>query len=246
MKLWVFGASRRTGSMAEQESAPPMTKSAHVTSKPGQSRTGAIATRTNERNEALVDETDKWHRSAFRVPRRSTVENFMAAIPSSINGVAIDFAPGVNNDAIPMLIDGLLHTISPTVGPGHTLSRIWISSVRDSHVCPSRHVTGNACDLSRINGKKIGEHYVSDPMVRTIVDALQHRFESYLPHRRENYGPTIKLKLGQPDNPGGHDDHVHLSVSGAHNCPAPGLLDRLLRLFRRIRKQSEICNFAQE
>ncbi|WP_232333052.1 hypothetical protein [Novosphingobium aquimarinum] len=170
----------------------------------------------------------------------------MTTIPSSINGVTIEFAPGVNNDAIQMLIDGLVHTISPTVAPGHTLSRIWISSVRDSHVCPSRHVTGNASDLSRINGKKIGEHYTSDPEVKAIVDALQNRYETYLPHRRENYGPTVKLKLGQPYNSGGHDDHIHFSVSGPHNCPAPGLFQRLLRLFGGNGAREEVCNHEED
>jgi len=161
----------------------------------------------------------------------------MSAIPNSINGVTIEFAPGVNNDAIQMLIDGLSHAISPSIATGHVLSRIWISSVRDSHVFPSRHVTGNALDISRINGKKIGEFYVTDREVKAIVDALQNRYETYLPHRRENFGPTIKLKLGQPSDPGGHSDHVHLSVSGPHDCPATALENT---------EQEEICNHAEE
>ena len=152
----------------------------------------------------------------------------MPTIPNTINGVSIEFAPEVTNDARQVLIDGLNHTIIAGVASGHKLSKIWISSVKDQHECPSRHVTGNAADLSRINGKKIGIYYQSDREVRAIVDALQNRYETYLPHRRENFGPTIKLKNGQPANPGGHRDHIHFSVSGPHNCPSR-FLRRLLR-----------------
>lgn len=48
----------------------------------------------------------------------------MAAISSSINGLTIELAPGMHNDAVQMLIDGLVHKISPTVTPGHSFSRI--------------------------------------------------------------------------------------------------------------------------
>ncbi len=165
----------------------------------------------------------------------------MPTIPSVINGVSIEFASGVNNAPNQMLLDGLMHTIIAGVATGYTLNRVWVSSVKDQHECPSRHVTGNAADLSRINGKHIVTHYPTDPEVKAIVDALQNRFETYLPHRRENFGPTIKLKLGQPANPGAHNDHIHFSVSGPHNCPDPGLLKRLLHRFNPWRTRSEIC-----
>jgi hypothetical protein len=167
----------------------------------------------------------------------------MPVIPSSINGVAIEFAPDVTNDALQMLIDGLTHTIRSDVAPGYTLAKIWISSVKDKHTCPSRHVTGNAADLSRINGKKIVLSYQTDQEVRAIVDALQNRFETYLPNRRENFGPTIKLKQGQPFDPGEpHDDHVHFSVSGPHNCPSPNFLMRMIQRLNPWRKRAEICS----
>lgn len=164
----------------------------------------------------------------------------MPAIPNSVNQVTLQFAPEVNNDALQVLINGLTHAISSDVAPGHRLTSVWISSVRDQHTCPSRHVTGNAADLSRINGKRISTHYSTDPEVKAIVDALQNKFETYLPHRRENFGPTIKLKEGQPHDPGGHDDHIHFSVSGPHNCPQITILQRILRWFKG--KKSEVCN----
>lgn len=169
----------------------------------------------------------------------------MPRIPDSINGVSIEFADRVNRDALQMLVEGLVHTVIPEVAAGHVLATLWVSSVRDQHACPSRHVTGNAADLSRINGKKIGTHYATDPEVRAIVDALQQRFESYQPHRRENFGPSIKLKLGRPFDPGGHQDHIHFSVSGPHDCPRR-VVQRGLHVYRASPPREEVCDDAIE
>jgi hypothetical protein len=54
--------------------------------------------------------------------------------------------------------------------------------------------------------------YPGDPAVKAIVDAIQTVFESYS-HRRENFGPHFKHKLGMPFPVGGHQDHIHLSVN---------------------------------
>ena len=51
----------------------------------------------------------------------------------------------------------------------------------------------------------------SDAQVTAIVRAIQRRFESF-PQKRENFGPALKLKEGQPFQVGGHGDHIHLSV----------------------------------
>lgn len=166
----------------------------------------------------------------------------MSETPNVMNGVRIEFASDVVRDATPTLINGLLHSIHPNVAVGHRLSEVWISSIRDKHSCPSRHVTGNAADISRINGKRIGVHYDSDSEVRAIVDALQNRFETFTPSRRENYGPTIKLKEGKTFDPGAHNDHIHFSVNGPHECPSPSLLNRLIKLFRFGSSDDEICS----
>lgn len=71
---------------------------------------------------------------------------------------------------------------------------------------------GKAVDISRINDMRISMHYPSDPTVKSIVDAIQERFELY-PHRRENFGPSIKKKLGNNFNISGHHDHIHISVN---------------------------------
>jgi hypothetical protein len=53
----------------------------------------------------------------------------------------------------------------------------------------------------------------TNPHVKAIVRAIQEKFEGF-PERRENFGPALKKKLGQPFQVAGHKDHVHLSVNG--------------------------------
>ncbi len=50
------------------------------------------------------------------------------------------------------------------------------------------------------------------PAVKAIVDAMQTEFETYL-HRRENFGPLFKKKLGIDHPVPGHNDHIHFSVN---------------------------------
>jgi hypothetical protein len=83
----------------------------------------------------------------------------MAQIPNSINGVTVEFASTVNKDVQQTLIDGLNYCIKSGVASGYTLSKIYISSAKDSHSSPSRHVDGKAVDISRINGKHMSTHY---------------------------------------------------------------------------------------
>lgn len=136
----------------------------------------------------------------------------MPAIPSNINGVVVDFAPAVNNNVVQRVIDALLFCVSPNVSPGNPLARVFVSSARRQNPNASRHNTGQAVDISRINGKKIINGFPSDPQVRAIVTALQQKFESF-PQRRENFGPAFKKKLGQPFQVAGHQDHIHYSVN---------------------------------
>ena len=136
----------------------------------------------------------------------------MPAIPSTINGVAVDFAPAVKNNVVQRVVDALRHCVKPDVAPGHPLARIFVSSARRQSSTPSRHPTGQAVDISRINGKLMSVHYPSDAQIKAIVNALQEIFETY-EHRRENFGPHFKKKLGQPHQVAGHRDHIHYSVN---------------------------------
>jgi hypothetical protein len=135
----------------------------------------------------------------------------MPKIPWNINGVSVQFASQVNAEVDQYLLDAMAQIIKPDIAPGATLMSIWISSASDHHNLPSRHAQGKAVDISRINGKHIALFYPGDQDVKAIVDAIQQGFEQ-CPHRRENFGPLLKLKHGDPWHVGGHSDHVHLSV----------------------------------
>jgi len=136
----------------------------------------------------------------------------MPNIPSTINGVTVEFKSTVNKDVKQTLINGLKHCIKTGIASGHNLNKIYISSANDSHTAPSRHMTGQAVDISRINGKKMSVHYPSDSAVKAITDAIQSTFETFT-SRRENFGPNFKKKLGNPFTIGGHNDHIHISVN---------------------------------
>ena len=136
----------------------------------------------------------------------------MAQIPSNINGVAVEFAPTVVNDVDQAMVDGLFHCIKPNIAGAHPLTKIYISSVSDSHVAPSRHFQKKAVDISRVNGTKIVIGYPSNLAVKAIVDAIQDSFETFT-KRRENFGPHVKLKLGTKHQVSGHQDHIHFSVN---------------------------------
>ncbi|WP_298295876.1 hypothetical protein [uncultured Litoreibacter sp.] len=141
----------------------------------------------------------------------------MPNIPNQFSEVTMEFAPGVNKEVSQNMLTALNETISKNAVAGQTIEKLWVSSAKDSHSCPSRHVSGLAVDISRVNGKKIGEHYVSDAAIRAIVDGLQAKFEM-ASNRRENFGPTIKKKLGQNHDVSGHVDHFHWSVNGDHSA----------------------------
>ena len=137
----------------------------------------------------------------------------MPAIPSNINGVNVNFAPAVNNNVQQLVIDALRHCIKPNIAPGHQLDSIFVSSARRQNPNNSRHNTGRAVDISRINGVRIEGGFNTNPHVKAIVTAIQETFESF-PERRENFGPAFEKKLGQPFDVAGHKDHIHLSVNG--------------------------------
>lgn len=138
----------------------------------------------------------------------------MPTIPSAINGVTVDFSSAVNKSVDQKIIDALKQVVKPAIATGYTLSKIYISSANDQHKSPSRHVLGNgkAVDISRINGNKLSLTYPSNATVKAVVDAMQTEFENYK-HRRENFGPFVKKKLGNKLTVSGHGDHIHFSVN---------------------------------
>lgn len=138
----------------------------------------------------------------------------MPQLPTSINGVTIEFSETVNKTVDQKIIDALKHCIKPNIAKGYALSRIYISSANDSHILPSRHVqgAGKAVDISRINGLKMGLYYKTNKAVNEITDAIQNSFETFT-HKRENFGPLLKYKLGKLHNVFGHTDHIHISVN---------------------------------
>lgn len=138
----------------------------------------------------------------------------MPAIPSTINGVTVEFSSSVNKSVDQKIIDGLNLVVKPAIATGHTLTKIYISSANDQHTAPSRHVQGNgkAVDISRINGNKMSLTYTSNATVKAIVDAMQTEYESFA-DRRENFGPFMKKKLGADHTVSAHGDHIHFSVN---------------------------------
>lgn len=161
----------------------------------------------------------------------------MPNIPLSINGVEVKFKPNVTPVVSQNLIDALRFVVRPSAyGKIRGTSRygvvddpnaleeagrfqlrsITISSARDSlHSKTSRHYTGQAVDISRMNDLLFGDHYARNAGLRAIVTRMQKRFEAYTPIRRENFGPYQCLKLGasRPDQAEAHKNHIHFSVN---------------------------------
>jgi hypothetical protein len=135
----------------------------------------------------------------------------MPNIPSTINDVAVDFAPAVKKNVVQGVLDALRHCIRSDVAAGHSLARIFVSSARRNGSGTSRHNSGKAVDISRINGVRMDPGFDNDAQVKAIVTAIQKKFESFQ-QKRENFGPAMKLKEGQPFQVSGHRDHIHFSV----------------------------------
>lgn len=136
----------------------------------------------------------------------------MPNIPSTINGVTVEFKSTVGKDVTQRLINGMKHCIKTGIAGECTLNKIYVYSAKDSHSGASRHVVGKAVDTSRINGLQMSTSYSIDATVKAIVDAIQDTFETFS-GRRENFGPHLKKKLGSPWTVSGHGDHIHLSVN---------------------------------
>ena len=143
----------------------------------------------------------------------------MTSLPNQLNGVGVEIDNGTVNEITDEMLEGLAAVIKPDAVSGHTLTALYLSSVkRPPEAWPNRHSTGNAVDISRVNGKELSDHYPGDDAVKAIIDALQNAFENF-PKRCENYGPLFNWKEGQPDDPGDHSNHIHWSVDGPHQRP---------------------------
>ena len=165
----------------------------------------------------------------------------MKKIPSDINGVVMELASGVTNEITDEMFDAMRYAIKKNVAAGYTLNKLWVSSAKDSHSCPSRHTTGNGVDISRVNGKYLSNSYDSDLEVKNIVDELQTTFES-APKRRENYGPTIKKKEGEDNPVSGHKDHFHWSVNGDHSACNSFFLRIWSGIYSWFSSKKEVCD----
>lgn len=137
-----------------------------------------------------------------------------AKIGTTLNEVTIEYASDADNEVDQSLIDLLKGCIKKDIASGgNTLLKIYVSATTNgTHATESRHYSGKAIDISRVNGKKMSEHYPSDTTVKAIVDAIQDEADNQ-PKIRENFGPHFKHKNKSNWSVGGHGDHIHLSVS---------------------------------
>lgn len=135
----------------------------------------------------------------------------MPNIPVDINGVRVEFAPAVNKNVQQLMIDALSHCVKRDVAEGRRLDSIFVSSAKRQNPNTSRHNIGRAVDISQVNGVRLIIGFGKNPNVTALVEAIQQTFESF-PKRRENFGPALKLKEGEPFVIAGHNDHIHLSV----------------------------------
>ncbi len=133
-----------------------------------------------------------------------------AKIGASINSVSIEYASDADNEVEETLRKLLEGTLKADVASGQTLTKIYVSATTNgTHESP-RHASGEAIDISRVNGKKI-VNYSSDTEVKAIVDALQDKADEQT-GIRENFGPHFKHKHKANWTVSGHNDHIHFSV----------------------------------
>jgi hypothetical protein len=135
-----------------------------------------------------------------------------AKIGAKINDVDVEYASGADNDVQQELIDLLTGFVKSGVATGNSLEKIYVSATTNgTHGTGSRHYSGKAIDISRINGKYMSTTYSSDSAVKAIVDALQDEADKQT-GIRENFGPKFLHKHKANWTVAAHDDHIHLSV----------------------------------
>jgi hypothetical protein len=133
-------------------------------------------------------------------------------IENTINTVAVEYASGADNEVEQSLITMLKGAIKSDIASGHTLNKIYVTATTNgTHAAGSRHYSGQAVDISRINGKYLSTQYPSDSEVKAIVDAIQTEADKQS-GIRENFGPFFNHKHKADWSVAGHNDHIHLSV----------------------------------
>jgi hypothetical protein len=132
-------------------------------------------------------------------------------IGNMLNSVVIEYGEGADNEVEQTLKTLLEAVIKSDVATGKTLQKVYISATTNGvHESP-RHASGEAIDISRVNGNKMKDSYESDPDVKAIVNALQDEADKQ-EGIRENFGPYFKHKKKKLWTVSGHDDHIHFSV----------------------------------
>lgn len=135
-----------------------------------------------------------------------------AKIGAKINDVDVEYASGADNEVQQELIDLVTGVVKSGVATGNNLEKIYVSATTNgTHATGSRHYSGKAIDISRINGKYMSTTYSTDASVKAIVDALQDEADKQ-PGIRENFGPKFLHKHKANWTVAAHDDHIHLSV----------------------------------
>lgn len=132
------------------------------------------------------------------------------------NGAIVSLKFGVTKDgqnaqkAVSIRLIAALKTALEITNQTVTITSIYImATTNGEHTTPqSNHFRGLAVDISRINDIPIIVLGANN-----LVTALQQAIEQTT-NRRENFGPALKLKLGQPWSIGGHDNHIHFSING--------------------------------
>jgi len=133
-------------------------------------------------------------------------------IGASLNDVTVEYASGADNEVKETLVDLLKAVVKKEVATGNVLEKIFVSATTNgTHGTGSRHYSGLAVDISRINGKYISSSYPSDASVKAIVDALQDEGDKQT-GIRENFGPKFLHKHKKNWTVAAHDDHIHFSV----------------------------------
>jgi hypothetical protein len=119
----------------------------------------------------------------------------------------------VRADLVQALEAALVKANTPPRGPAGAkpFTPIYIiyikATTNGSHAAASNHAKGTAVDISRIN-----EDYIANMPITGTYSDLVYRLQSAF-SGRENFGPAIQTKLGQPYPVSGHEDHVHFSVN---------------------------------
>ncbi len=140
---------------------------------------------------------------------RARSPRYMSA---EVDGVTIGIDPAANHPVDYALAEKFDMAVSLTKGDVPELESLYISStVRPGTL----HEPGFAIDISRVNGIRMAEGYLSNPVVTNVVKALQTNLAFVGAH--ENFGPYLmtggRLSL---DNLhylySTHQSHIHFSI----------------------------------